>query len=57
MGSQYALASENLSADKVKEVQVLENHQAIKSLRDVSFSEQAAINLVLKDEAGFTTTV
>ena len=44
MGSQYALASENLSADKVKEVQVLENHQAIKSLRDVSFSEQAAIN-------------
>ena len=47
MGSQYALASENLSADKVKEVQVLENHQAIKSLRDV-------INLVLKDEAKST---
>jgi len=38
----------------VKEVQVLENHQAIKSLRDVSFSEQAAINLVLKDEAKST---
>ena len=54
MGSQYALASENLSADKVKDVQVLENHQAIKSLRDVSFSEQAAINLVLKDEAKST---
>ena len=51
MGSQYALASENLSADKVKEVQVLENHQSVKSLRGVSFSEQAAINLVLKDEA------
>lgn len=51
MGSQYALASGNLSADKVKEVQVLENHQAVKSLRDVSFSEQAALNLVLKDEA------
>lgn len=54
MGSKYALASENLSADKVKEVQVLENHQAIKSLREVSFSEQAAINLVLKDEAKST---
>ena len=54
MGSKYAMASENLSADKVKEVQVLENHQAIKSLRDVSFSEQAAINLVLKDEAKST---
>lgn len=54
MGGQYALASENLSADKVKEVQVLENHQAIKSLRNVSFSEQAAINLILKDEAKST---
>ena len=56
MGSQYALASENLSADKVKEVQVLENHQAVKSLRGVSFSEQAALNIVLKDEAKTTWT-
>lgn len=56
MGSQYALASENLSADKVKEVQVLENHQAVKSLRGVSFSEQAALNIVLKDEAKSTWT-
>ena len=56
MGSQYALSSENLSADKVKEVQVLENHQAVKSLRGVSFSEQAALNIVLKDEAKSTWT-
>ena len=54
MGSQYAQASENLSADKVKEVQVLENHQSVKSLRGVSFSEQAALNIVLKDEAKST---
>ena len=56
MGSKYALACENLSADMVKEVQVLENHQAIKSLRNVTFSEQAAINLVLKDDAKSTWT-
>ncbi len=34
-----------------KSVQVLENHQSVKSLRGVSFSEQAALNLVLKDDA------
>lgn len=51
MGSQYGMASNNLSADKVESVQVLENHQAVKSLRGISFSESAALNLVLKDEA------
>lgn len=50
MGSGYSLASNNIPADKVKEVQVLENHQKIKSLRHVSFSETAALNLVLKDD-------
>lgn len=51
MGSQYGVANQNISADKVKSVQVLENHQSVKSLRGVSFSEQAALNLVLKDDA------
>ena len=51
MGSQYGMASKNLQADKVKSVQVMENHQAVKSLRGVSFSDQAALNIVLKDEA------
>ena len=35
------MASENLSADKVKIVQVYENHQPVKALKDVQFSEQA----------------
>jgi hypothetical protein len=30
---------------------LLENHQSVKSLRGVAFSEQAALNLVLKDDA------
>ncbi len=51
MGSQYGMANQNISADKVKSVQVLENHQPMKSLRGVSFSDQAALNLVLKDDA------
>ena len=51
LGGKYAMASENLSADKVKSVQVYENHQPVKALKDIQFSEQAALNLVLKDEA------
>ena len=50
LGGKYAMASENLSADKVKSVQVYENHQPVKALKDIKFSEQAALNLVLKDE-------
>lgn len=49
MGSQYGIANNNLSADKIKSVQVLQNHQPVKSLRGVSFSDHAALNLVLKD--------
>lgn len=51
MGNKYSQASENISADKVKKVQVLENHQPIKMLKDMVFSEQAALNIVLKDDA------
>ena len=51
MGSQYGIANKNLSAEKIKSVQVLKNHQPVKSLRGVSFSDQAALNLVLKDNS------
>ena len=51
LGGKYAQASENLSPDKIKSVQVFENHQPVKALKDIQFSEQAALNLVLKDDA------
>lgn len=51
MGGKYSLASGNISADKVKDVQVLENHQSVKSLRGIQYEERAAMNIVLKDEA------
>lgn len=51
MGSNYSLASENLQAVKVKEVQVLTNHQRIQALHNVEFSDHAALNLVLEEDA------
>lgn len=51
MGNKYSQVSENLNANKVAKVQVLQNHQPIKSLRNVNFSDQAALNIVLNDDA------
>lgn len=51
LGGKYALASENIKASQVKNVQVLEDHQPVKALKKVKFSDQAALNIVLKDEA------
>lgn len=51
MGSKYGVANRNISADKVLNVQVMRNHQPVNSLRGVSFSDQAALNIVLKDDA------
>lgn len=50
-GAKYAQVSENLQADKVKKVQVMRNHQPVKALKNINFSEQAALNIVLKDDA------
>ena len=50
MNDRYALASNNISKKRVKSVEVLQNHQPIEMLRGKSFSEQAAINLVLEDD-------
>jgi len=51
MGGSYAQVSRNLTADKVRNVQVYENHEPIKMKRGVTFSEQAAMNIQLKDGA------
>lgn len=51
MGSKYAIAGNNLSADKIEQVQVLQNHQPIRTLRNTQFSDQAALNIVLKEDA------
>lgn len=51
LGDNYAQASENLNAGKVKDVQVIRNHQKVKSLRGTEFSDHAALNIVLNDDA------
>ncbi|GHV31275.1 hypothetical protein FACS1894177_05490 [Bacteroidia bacterium] len=47
----YGIATNNIEAGEVSKVEVLENHQPIKVLKNQVFSEQAAINLKLKETA------
>nr|WP_068891182.1 carboxypeptidase-like regulatory domain-containing protein [Pedobacter panaciterrae] len=47
----YGIATNNLEAKDVATVQVLENHQPVKALKDREFIDQGAINLKLKDSA------
>ncbi len=51
LGGRYGIATQNIPAKDVASVQVFENHQPIKALKDRAFSEQAALNLKLKDKA------
>lgn len=50
----YNLANSNLPHKEVSKVQVLENHQPIRLLDSLVFSDQAAINIKLKNSYTFT---
>lgn len=52
----YSLANENLPAEAVKSVQVIENDQPIKILDSLVFSDRASLNLKLKKEITVTGT-
>lgn len=45
----YGLATNNLPADAVRSVEVMEDHQPLKMLEDVSSTNKAALNIRLKD--------
>ncbi len=51
LGGQYGVATDNISPKDVKSVEIMENHQPIKALEDIEFSDQAGINLKLKEDA------
>lgn len=51
MGSRYGVATNNLQAKDIATVEIYENHQPVRMLKDLSFSESAAINLKLKDKS------
>lgn len=50
----YNLANKNLPYKEVTKVQVLENHQPVKMLDSLVYSDQAAINIKLKNSYTFT---
>jgi hypothetical protein len=47
----YGIANNNLPADAVEKIQVLENHQPIRVLDSLAFSDRAALNIKLKNTA------
>lgn len=47
----YGVATNNVTAADIATVQVFENHQPIKALKDIAFTDDAAINLKLKPGA------
>lgn len=56
LGGRYNLANNNLPADAVSDVQILENHQPIKVLDTLVFSDNASLNIKLKNKITTTGT-
>lgn len=50
----YSLANNNIAADDVSKVQILENHQPVKLLDSLEFSERASLNIKLKKDVTIT---
>lgn len=51
LDGQYGLATNNISHEDVKSVEVMENHQPVKALEGIDFPEEAGINIKLNDGA------
>lgn len=51
MGGRYGGIVNNLSFEDVASVQILENHEPIRAMKEISNSDQAAINLTLKEDS------
>ena len=51
MDGRYGIATENINPADVASVEVLENHQPMQVLKGVEFSQQAGLNIKLKEEA------
>jgi hypothetical protein len=47
----YGIANNNIPALAIDKIQVLENHQPVRALDSIVFSDRAAINIKLKDSA------
>lgn len=49
LGSKYGVATKGVSPDDIGAVEVMENHQPMQVLQGISLSDQAALNLKLKE--------
>ncbi|MDR1682774.1 MAG: hypothetical protein LBS25_05235 [Candidatus Symbiothrix sp.] len=47
----YGLASNNISYKDIQNVELMENHQPVRALQGIEYSEQAGLNLRLKQSA------
>lgn len=56
LDGRYGLANENLPVDYVSNVQVIENHQPIKLLDSLVISDNAAINIQLRNKVAMAGT-
>ncbi len=54
LGGKYGIATNGIAHDDIGSVEVMENHQPMQVLRGLSFSDQAAINLKMKNRAKAT---
>ncbi|MDE6269677.1 MAG: TonB-dependent receptor [Muribaculaceae bacterium] len=54
LGGKYGVATNGISHEDVRSVEVMENHQPMQVLSGIAFSDKAAINLKLKDKAKAT---
>jgi hypothetical protein len=50
LGNRYSIANNNISPQDIVNIQIIENHQPVKTLKELVFSQQAAINLQLREE-------
>lgn len=55
LGAQYGLANNNLLADQVERIEVLEKHQSVRMLEGKMLTDRTSLNIRLKKK--FTTTV
>ncbi len=49
MGNHYNQATQSIPVDAISQVQVLENHQHVKALKNIAFTDKAALNVRLKN--------
>ena len=46
----YSLVTRNIAADQITMVQVYENHQPVRLLKEIDFSDKTALNIILKNK-------